>query len=89
MHIYNKLIVWIFLISWYNIYQEGVKMKAIFETIFAITHLFFGIIALINSVVFIAIVSGIISVIFLILALKIAEYDIYVVKNENHTSTKI
>ncbi len=64
-------------------------MKAIFETIFAIIHLFFGIIALTNSAIFVSVVSGIISIIFLILALKIAEYDIYVVKNENYTSTKI
>lgn len=64
-------------------------MKTILETTLAIIHIFFGIIALTHNTIFISIVSGIVSIIFLILALKVAEYDIYVVKNENHTTTKI
>ncbi len=64
-------------------------MKTILETVFAIIHIFFGVIALTNNTIFISVVSGVISIIFLILALKVAEYDIYVVKNENHTPTKI
>lgn len=64
-------------------------MKTILETVFAIIHIFFSVIALTNNIAFISVVSGVISIIFLILALKVAEYDIYVVKNENHTPTKI
>jgi len=60
-------------------------MKIILESLFVLIHIFFGIIAIdINSILF-----GIISMVFLLLALKIADCEIYVVKNEYNKTAKI
>lgn len=61
-------------------------MKAVIEFILAIIHIIFGIIAIRNN----SLIIAFISILFLIAALKIADYDIYIRRDyENSKTTKI
>jgi len=61
-------------------------MKTIIESVLAIIHIIFGVIAIRNN----SFVTAIISILFLVAALKIADYDIYIQRDyENNKTTKI
>ncbi len=66
-------------------------MKAFIETFLAVLHLIFGVLVFISNTSFGSVVCGVLSVLFLVAALKIADYDIYIVRenNGNHTTAKV
>jgi len=65
-------------------------MKQMLEFILATIHIIFAIIAINSDIIMINIITSIISILFLIAALKIADCDIYIVRNyENNKTAKI
>lgn len=61
-------------------------MKTVIESVLAIIHIMFGFMAILNN----NFIFAIISVLFLVAALKVADCDVYIVRDyENNKATKI